>query len=79
MDIMEKILSPEGGWALKEALQGSGQSTKPDRAQEAFGQWDSWGCPVQDLEFDSMIHGLHDPSQLRIFYDFKQDVFCLRL
>lgn len=33
----EKILSPEGGWALDQAPQASGYGTKPGGAQKAFG------------------------------------------
>ena len=34
----ENVLHPEGGWALEQAPQGSGHSTKPGRIQEMFGQ-----------------------------------------
>lgn len=59
LDIMRRILSPEGGWALQE---GSAQSTRPDRGQEGFGQRSQaqGGIPgaLQDQELDSRIHGL---------------------
>ncbi|KAJ7416735.1 hypothetical protein WISP_69232 [Willisornis vidua] len=37
LDIRKKVLHPEGVWALEQALQGSGHSTKPGRVQGAIG------------------------------------------
>lgn len=34
----EEVFPLEGGWALEQALQGSGYSTKSDRVQEALGK-----------------------------------------
>ena len=55
--ISGKGSSPEGGWALERAPQGSGHSTKLC----------SRSCPVQNQELDLMI--LVGPFQLKIFYD----------
>ncbi|TRZ23812.1 hypothetical protein HGM15179_003283 [Zosterops borbonicus] len=39
LDITKRFLHPESVWALEQAPQGSDHSTKPDRVQEAFGQY----------------------------------------
>ncbi|KAJ7417690.1 hypothetical protein WISP_63254 [Willisornis vidua] len=72
-DIRKKVFHSEGGWALEQAPQGSGLSTKHDRVQELFGQCSQahgvllGNGPVQDQELD-----FDDPCEslpAMIFYD----------
>lgn len=64
MVIRKKVFHPEGGWRLKQAPQGSGNSPKPDRAQEALDnvlrhRVRLLGCLVQSQELDLMFFGGH--------------------
>jgi len=65
--------------SLEQALQGTGQSTKPVRVQGASGQRSQSyalvvGSPTRSRELDSMI--LIGASQLEIFYDPFYDLLC---
>ena len=58
----EKVFHPEGAWALEQAPQGSGHSTKPERVQEAFGQLSQAHGVTLGVFCARPAAGLNDPD-----------------
>lgn len=75
--ILGKVLHPEGSWALKQAPQGSGHSTKPDRVEEELGQCGQAHGVTLGAVLSGTRSGLCvNPFKLRILCDCMNVIDC---